>query len=60
MADLNQGSMFKKYIKQHKKKTNGKSLRLISSGKLNIVNNLKKEFHYASLREWLLHLVICL
>ena len=51
MADLNQGSMFKKYIKQHKKKTNGKRLRLISSGKLNIVNNLKKEFHYASLRE---------
>ena len=28
MADLNQGSMFKKYIKQHKKKTNGKRLRL--------------------------------
>ena len=51
MADLNQGSMFKKYIKEHKKKTNGKRLRLISSGKLNIVNNLKKEFHYASLRE---------
>ena len=51
MADLNQGSMFKNYIKKYNNKTNRSRLKLISSGKLNIVNNLKREFSYASLRE---------
>ena len=51
MADLNQGTMFKNFIKQHKKKTNCKSLKLISSGKLNIVNNLKRHFHYSVFKE---------
>ena len=51
MADLNQGIMFKKFIKKHKKKTNYKSLKLISSGKLNIVNNLKTQFNYSNFKE---------
>ena len=51
MADLNQGIMFKNYIQQHKKKTNCKSLKLISSGKLNIVNNLKQQFSYSTIKE---------
>ena len=51
MADLNQGSMFKNYIKKYNNKTNRNRLKLISSGKLNIVNNLKREFSYASLKE---------
>ena len=51
MADLNQGIMFKKFIKQHKKRTNCKSLKLISSGKLNIVNNLKRQFNYSNFKE---------
>lgn len=51
MADLNQGKMFKKYIKHHRKKTKAKNLALISSGKLNIVNNLKKQFNYSTIQE---------
>jgi len=51
MADLNQGIMFKNFIKQHKKKTNCRSLKLISSGKLNIVNNLKRQFTYSNFKE---------
>lgn len=51
MADLNQGKMFKKYIKNHRKKTKTKNLALISSGKLNIVNNLKKQFNYSTVQE---------
>jgi len=51
MTDLNQGSMFKKYIKKYKKKTNCKSLKLISSGQLNIVNNLKRQFTYSTIKE---------
>lgn len=51
MADLNQGSMFKKFIKRHKKRTNCKSLKLISSGHLNIVNNLKRQFSYSNVVE---------
>lgn len=43
--------MFKKFIKKHKKKTNYKSLKLISSGKLNIVNNLKTQFNYSNFKE---------
>ena len=46
MADLNQGIMFKKFVKKYKKRTNCKSLKLVSSGKLNIVNNLKNQFNY--------------
>lgn len=51
MADLNQGKIFKKYIKHHRKKTKRKNLELISSGKLNIVNNLKKQFNYSTIQE---------
>ena len=51
MADLNQGSMYKKYLKQHKKRTNCKSLKLISSGQLNIVNNLRRQFNYSNFKE---------
>lgn len=51
MTDLNQGIMFKNYIQQHKKKTNSRSLKLISSGKLNIVNNLKQQFNYSTVNE---------
>ena len=51
MTDLNQGVMFKQYIKEHNKKINNKSLKLISSGKLNIVNNLKQQFSYSSIKE---------
>ena len=51
MADLNQGKMFKKYIKKHRNKTKLKNLTLISSGKLNIVNNLKKQFNYSTIQE---------
>ena len=51
MADLNQGSMFKDYRKKYKKKTNCKSLKLISSGSLNIVNNLKRQFSYSKVIE---------
>ena len=43
--------MFKQYIKEHNKKINNKSLKLISSGKLNIVNNLKQQFSYSSIKE---------
>ena len=43
--------MFKKYIKHHRKKTKAKNLALISSGKLNIVNNLKKQFNYSTIQE---------
>ena len=51
MADLNQGSMFKNYIKKYKKKTNCRSLKLISVGNLNIVNNLKRQFSYSKVVE---------
>ena len=51
MTDLNQGSMFKNYIKQHKKRTNCKSLKLISLGHLNVVNNLKRQFSYSKVTE---------
>ena len=51
MADLNQGTMFKNFLKQHKKKTNCRSLKLISSGQLNIVNNLKRQFNYSTVIE---------
>ena len=51
MADLNQGSMFNDYRKKYKKKTNSKSLKLISSGSLNIVNNLKRQFSYSKVIE---------
>ena len=51
MADLNQGSMFKDYIKKYKKKTNCRSLKLISAGNLNIVNNLKRQFSYSKVVE---------
>ena len=51
MADLNQGIMFKKFVKKYKKKTNCKSLKLVSSGKLNIVNNLKNQFNYSTFKE---------
>ena len=51
MADLNQGSMFKDYIKKYKKRTNCRSLKLISAGNLNIVNNLKRQFSYSKVVE---------